>query len=72
MRTDFRDDLTRISVPTLVIHGDSDATVPFEVSGRRTADTVADAKLVVVEGGPHGLDVSHADEFNRALLDFLD
>ena len=51
-RTDFRDDLEKIDVPTLVIHGDSDAIVPFEVSGARTAESIAGAELVVVEGGP--------------------
>ncbi len=70
-RTDFRSDLEKIDVPTLVIHGDSDAIVPLEVSGRRTAETVADAQLVVVEQGPHGLNASHADEFNAALLEFV-
>ena len=70
-RTDFRADLEKIDVPTLVIHGDSDAIVPIEVSGRRTADTVADAKLVVIEGGPHGVNASHAEEFNAALLEFV-
>jgi len=70
-RTDFRDDLAKITVPTLVLHGDSDATVPFEVSGKRTADTVAGAELVVIGDGPHGCNMSHADEFNRALLDFV-
>ncbi len=70
-RTDFRNDLERITVPTLVIHGDSDAIVPFEVSGKRTAESVDGAKLVVVEDAPHGFNVSHADEFNRALLEFL-
>jgi pimeloyl-ACP methyl ester carboxylesterase len=71
-RTDFRGDLGAISQPCLVIHGDADAIVPFEVSGRRTADAVDDSTLVVVENGPHGFNVSHAEEFNRALLDFLD
>lgn len=69
--TDFRDDLTRIDVPVLVVHGDGDAVVPFEVSGKRTADAVKDATVHVVEGGPHGFNVSHADELNRVLLDFL-
>jgi pimeloyl-ACP methyl ester carboxylesterase len=71
-RTDFRNDLERVTVPTLVIHGDSDAIVPFEVSGKRTAATVKGSTLVVVEGAPHGFNVSHAEEFNRALLDFLE
>lgn len=70
-RTDFRGDLAKITVPTLVVHGDSDGIVPFEVSGKRTAATVPGATLVVVEGGPHGFNVSHADELDRALLDFL-
>lgn len=69
--TDFREDLDRITVPTLVVHGDGDATVPFEGSGRRTHEAIPGSELVVVEGAPHGFNVSHAEEFNRALLDFL-
>ncbi|MCZ4500336.1 MAG: alpha/beta hydrolase [Marmoricola sp.] len=69
--TDFREDLTKISVPTLVIHGDSDGIVPLEGSGQRTHDVIAQSELVVVPGGPHGLNVSHAAEFNAALLGFL-
>ena len=70
-RTDFRRDLDTITVPTLVIHGDSDATVPFEVSGERTAAAIPGAELVVVKGGPHGVTTSHADEWNSAVLAFL-
>ena len=70
-RTDFRNDLERITVPTLVLHGDADAIVPFEVSGKRTAETVPDSTLVVIKDGPHGFNVSHAEEFNQALLKFL-
>lgn len=70
-RTDFRGDLAKVDVPTLVLHGDSDAIVPIEVSGRRSAEAIADATLVVVEGAPHGFNVSHAEEFNAALLEFL-
>ena len=69
--TDFRDDLTKVTVPTLVIHGDGDATVPFEGSGARTHVAVPGSELVVVPGAPHGLNVSHAAEFNEALLQFL-
>lgn len=69
--TDFRDDLAKITVPTLVVHGDSDAIVPAEVSGDRTAATVAGAREVTLTDGPHGINVSHAEEFNAALLDFL-
>lgn len=69
--TDFRDDLTKITVPTLVIHGDADAIVPLEGSGQRTHAAVANSELVVVPGAPHGFNVSHAAEFNRHLVTFL-
>jgi non-heme chloroperoxidase len=70
--TDFRQDLEKVTVPTLVVHGDSDATVPFEGSGKRTHEAVEGSELVVVDDAPHGLNVSHADEFNQALLAFLE
>jgi len=70
-RTDFRADVAALSVPTLVIHGDSDSIVPFEVSGLRSAATIPGAQLVVIKNGPHGVNVSHPDEFNAALLSFL-
>jgi len=70
--TDFREDLTKVTVPTLVIHGDSDAIVPFEGSGARTHAAVAGSRLHLVTGAPHGFNVSHAEEFNRVLLDFLE
>jgi pimeloyl-ACP methyl ester carboxylesterase len=69
--TDFRDDLAKITVPTLVIHGDSDATVPFEGSGKRTHEAIAGSELVLIAGAPHGVNVSHAAEWNRAALEFL-
>jgi non-heme chloroperoxidase len=70
--TDFRRDLEAVTVPTLVIHGDSDGIVPFEGSGKLTHEAVADSEMVVVEGAPHGLNLSHADEFNSALVAFLE
>lgn len=69
--TDFRADLQKIRVPTLVLHGDSDATVPFEGSGRRTHEAIEGSQLTVLKDAPHGCNLSHADEFNRALLAFL-
>jgi non-heme chloroperoxidase len=72
--TDFRGDLEKLDeagLPTLVLHGDSDGTVPFEGSGQRTHEAVSGSELVVLEGAPHGCNVSHASEFNAALLDFL-
>jgi pimeloyl-ACP methyl ester carboxylesterase len=69
--TDFRGDLDKVTVPTLVIHGDADAIVPLEVSGSRSAKAIAGSTLVVVKGGTHGFNVTHAAEFNTALLEFL-
>ncbi len=70
-RTDFRDDLKEFDIPTLIIHGDSDAVVPFEVSGKRSHETISNSSLELIEGGPHGINATHAEQFNRALLDFL-
>ena len=71
MTTDFRDDLTKISVPTLVVHGNGDATVPFEGSGARTHAAIPHSTLQVVPAAPHGLNVSHRDAFNAILTAFL-
>jgi non-heme chloroperoxidase len=70
--TDFRTDLeSLVPVPTLVLHGDGDATVPFEGSGARTHRALPASTLHVIAGAPHGCNVSHAEEFNRVLIDFL-
>lgn len=69
--TDFRADLGKITIPTLVIHGDSDATVPIEGSGQRTHAAIAGSRLVVLDDAPHGCNVSHAEAFNESLLAFL-
>ncbi|MDP2367170.1 alpha/beta fold hydrolase [Rhodoferax sp.] len=69
--TDFREDLKKVTVPTLVIHGEADAIVPIEGSGLRTHRAVPHSKLVTVGGAPHGLNLSHAQAFNDALLSFL-
>lgn len=69
--TDFREDLKKVKVPTLVIHGEADAIVPIEGSGQRTHRAVLHSQLVRVNGAPHGLNVSHAQAFNDALLSFL-
>ena len=69
--TDFRGDLPAVTVPTLVIHGDGDGVVPFEGSGARTHAAIAHSQLVLLEGAPHGCNVSHAVAFNEALVAFL-
>jgi pimeloyl-ACP methyl ester carboxylesterase len=69
--TDFRDDLAKVSVPALVIHGDSDAVVPFEGSGKRTHTAIPGSELRVIAGAPHGVNVSDTAEWNSALIEFL-
>ena len=68
---DFRKDLARVDVPTLVIHGDEDRIVPITAPGQRTAKLVEGARLVVVKGGPHCITWTHAEEVNAELLSFL-
>jgi non-heme chloroperoxidase len=58
-------------VPTLVIHGDADQILPIDATGKRTAALIPGAQLHIVEGGPHGLNWTHAVEVNTALLTFL-
>jgi non-heme chloroperoxidase len=69
--TDFRDDLARFTVPTLVIHGTGDSTVPIDVSGRRTAAIIPNAQLLEYEGEPHGLTATVPERLNADLLQFL-
>ena len=68
---DFRKELGLIRIPTLVIHGDDDRILPISATGGRMAEFVKESRLVVVPGGPHGLNWTHPEEVNRALLDFL-
>ena len=68
---DFRSDLARIDVPTLVLHGDSDRILPITASGERTAKLIKGARLVVLKDGPHCITWTHAEEVNRELLSFL-
>ena len=69
--TDFRGDLPNVSVPALVLHGDSDGIVPYEGSGKRTHDALPDSSVHLIAGAPHGCNISHDAEFNDALLAFL-
>lgn len=69
--TDFRRDLEKFNIPTLVVHGDSDRAVPLAVSGARTHALIKSSELVVIKDGPHGFIWTHADDVNKALLEFL-
>ncbi len=70
--TDFRPDLARIDVPTLVIHGDDDQIVPFELSGKLSAELIPDARLLVYEGGAHGLPDTERERLHADMLAFID
>jgi len=69
--TDFRDDLIRIELPTLVIHGDNDRILPFAATGNRTHEAVKGSRMMVLAGAPHGLNWTHAEEVNREVIAFL-
>jgi non-heme chloroperoxidase len=69
--TDFRDDLRKIDVPTLVTHGTADRILPIEATGARTHELVKDSRYVVIDDAPHGCLWTHADEVNNALLEFV-
>jgi non-heme chloroperoxidase len=68
---DFRADVARVDVPTLVIHGDADRIVPFAAAGQKTAKLVKGARLVTIKDGPHAVNWTHADEVNQELVNFL-
>ena len=69
--TDFREDLPRIDIPTLVLHGTDDRTLPFAATAARLGDHISDVTIVPVEGGPHNIGWTHPEEVNAALLGFL-
>ncbi|MEU4422304.1 alpha/beta hydrolase [Actinoplanes sp. NPDC024001] len=69
--TDFRDDLAKFDIPTLVVHGDDDQVVPIEVGGKASAALVKGAELIVYPGAPHGITDTHKDQLNGDLLAFL-
>jgi len=69
--TDFRGDLKKFDVPTLVIHGDDDQIVPIDVAGRMSDKLIKGARLIVYPGAPHGLTETHKDKVNQDLLAFL-
>ena len=69
--TDFRPDLAAFKVPTLIIHGTDDKTVPIDAAGRAAAKGISQATLIEYEGAPHGLFATEKDRLTRDLLQFL-
>ncbi|MGB7394964.1 MAG: alpha/beta hydrolase [Pricia sp.] len=71
MDTDFRPELKNVTVPTLIVHGDADETVPKATSADQAAEGIADNTYEVISGAPHGLNITHADQLNKLLISFL-
>ncbi|QCR36480.1 alpha/beta fold hydrolase [Nissabacter sp. SGAir0207] len=69
--TDLREDLRKMTIPTLVIHGDDDQIVPFESCGKQAAEMLPNAQLKVYPGGSHGICTTHKDQINQDLLEFI-
>jgi non-heme chloroperoxidase len=69
--TDFRADLPKIDVPVLALHGDADQVLPLDKTSQRLPGMISDMQLAVIEGGPHAIPWTHADQINSALLNFL-
>jgi len=69
--TDFRGDLDRMTVPTLVAHGDGDRIVPFDISSKLAHERIKGSRLEVIEGAPHGMAATHGLQLSELLLDFL-
>src|SRR5690606_9884373 len=69
--TDFRPDLPRIDVPVLVMHGSADRILPISATSDRLPDLLGEVEYMVVDGGPHAINWTHAEEVNSALLGFL-
>jgi pimeloyl-ACP methyl ester carboxylesterase len=68
---DFREELKRINIPVLIMHGNADRILPLAATGKRTPEFVKGSRLVIIEGAPHGMNWTHSEEINRELLAFL-
>lgn len=71
MNTDFRPELKNVTVPTLIVHGDADQTVPIKTSGAQAAEGIKDSQYKVIKNAPHGLNITHAEQLNELLISFL-
>jgi pimeloyl-ACP methyl ester carboxylesterase len=71
MHTDFRPELKNVDVPTLIVHGDADNTVPIRTSAEQAAKGIKDNTYKIIKDAPHGLHITHANELNEVLFNFL-
>jgi peroxiredoxin len=69
--TDFRDDLKKVDVPAMIVHGDSDRIVPIDISGKVAHAMIAGSRMEILAGAPHGFAATHAEQLNALMLDFL-
>jgi non-heme chloroperoxidase len=68
--TDFGPDLRKVSIPTLVVHGDRDASAPLELTGRRTAEAIKGSRLVIYADAAHGLPITHMERLSQDIFEF--
>ena len=71
MHADFRSELTELTVPTLLIHGSADTSMPIDLTARKAAPLIPDCRFVTIDGAGHGLYLSEAARYNAALLEFI-
>ena len=71
MNTDFRPELKNVDKPTLIVHGAADNTVPIATSAELAAKHIVNNQYEIIDGAPHGLNITHAEELNKILIDFL-
>jgi pimeloyl-ACP methyl ester carboxylesterase len=69
--TDFREELGRIDVPTLIVHGNADRSCPIEITGRPTAELIPGSEFKIYAGAPHGVLLTHVENLNADLMSFL-
>jgi pimeloyl-ACP methyl ester carboxylesterase len=71
LHADFRSELTELTIPTLVIHGTADTSMPIDLTARKTAPLIPDCRFITVDGAGHGLYLSESSRYNAALLEFI-
>jgi len=68
--TDFRPELKNIQLPVLIVHGDADQIVPIKTAGEQAAKAITHSEYLVIKDAPHGLNITHAEELNKAMVEF--
>ena len=71
VETDFRDEMRKIAIPALIVHGDRDRSAPIEVTGIPSAELISGCRFLVYKGAPHGLMYTHMDQLHADILQFM-